>query len=104
MLDDLIAGKISFSEAENKSKQYKSLSMVKDAFMKEVQLKSWDEAAKVIEAIGGQERLSSFNIKQGKPLPKNFEVYITCMYRYLLLIHQYSTLFHAPVWPDVITY
>ena len=44
MLDELIAGKISFSEAEIKSKQYKSLSVVKDAFMKEVHVKSWDEA------------------------------------------------------------
>ena len=73
-MDDLIAGKISFTEAEKKSNQHKSLTMVKDAFMKEVQLKSWDEAAKVIEAIGGQEQLLSFNIKRGKPLPKNFEV------------------------------
>lgn len=74
MLDELIDGKISFNEAEIKSKQCKSLSVVKDAFMKEVQVKSWDEAEEVIKKIGGKEQLASFNVKQGKPLPKNFEV------------------------------
>ena len=63
ILDELVAGKISFSEAENESKQYKSLSAVKDAYMKEVQLKSWDEVEDVIKNIGGKERLASFNVR-----------------------------------------
>ena len=53
-MDELIAGKISFSEAENESKQCKSLNAVKDAYMKEVQLKSWDEVEDVIKNIGDQ--------------------------------------------------
>lgn len=73
-MDELIAGKISFGEAESESKKYKSLNAVKDAFLKEVQLKSWEEAEEVIQKIGSKEVLSSFNVKQGKPLPKNFEV------------------------------
>ena len=44
MLYELIAGKIGFSEAEDESKKCKILSTVKDAFLKEVQLKSWEEA------------------------------------------------------------
>ena len=63
ILDELVAGKISFSEAENESKQRKSLSAVKDAYMKEVQLKSWDEVEDVIKNIGGKERLASFNVR-----------------------------------------
>ena len=63
ILDELVAGKISFSEAENESKQCKSLSAVKDAYMKEVQLKSWDEVEDVIKNIGGKERLASFNVR-----------------------------------------
>ena len=74
MLDELIAGKISFSEAESESKKCKSLNAVKDAFLKEVQLKSWEEAEEVIKQIGSKEVLSSFNVKPGKPLPTNFEV------------------------------
>ena len=41
----------------------KSLSAVKDAYMKEVQLKSWDEVEDVIKNIGGKERLASFNVR-----------------------------------------
>ena len=63
ILDELIAGKVSFSEAENESKLCKSLSAVKDAYMKEVQLKSWDEVEDVIKNIGGKERLASFNVR-----------------------------------------
>lgn len=63
ILDELVAGKISFSEAENENKQCKSLSAVKDAYMKEVQLKSWDEVEDVIKNIGGKERLASFNVR-----------------------------------------
>lgn len=82
LLDELVAGKMSFSEAESESKRCKSLSAVKDAFMKEVQLESWDKAEDVIKKIGGKERLASFNVKQGKPLPKNFEV-ISIVHRYM---------------------
>lgn len=60
IFDELVARKISFSEAENESKQCKSLSAVKDA---EVQLKSWDEVEDVIKNIGGKERLASFNVR-----------------------------------------
>ena len=84
MLDELIAGKISFIEADLSSKQYKSLSVVKDAFMKEVQVKSWDEAEEVIKKIGGKEQLASFNVKPGKPLPKNFEVRV---YVFISIVH-----------------
>lgn len=81
MLDELIACKTSFSEAENESKQCKSLSLVKDAFMKEVQLKYWNEAEEVIKKVGGKEQLSSLSVKQGKPLPKNFEERSIHLYR-----------------------
>ena len=69
-----MAKKISFTEAENESKKYKGLATTKDCFLKEVGLKSWEEAAEVIKKIGGEETLLTFVIKQGKPLPKNFEV------------------------------
>lgn len=47
---------------------------MKECFLKEVGLTSWEEAEQVIEKIGGEEKFLSFEIKQGKPLPKNFEV------------------------------
>ena len=61
-----MAKKISFTEAENESKKYKGLATTKDCFLKEVGLKSWEEAAEVIKKIGGEENLTYFRNKAGQ--------------------------------------
>ena len=73
-MDEIIEKRISFNEAECESKKCKNLATVKESFLKQVGLTSWEEAKEVIDKIGGEEKLLSFEIKQGKPLPKNFEV------------------------------
>ena len=47
---------------------------MKESFLEQVGLTSWEEAKKVINKIGGEVKFLSFEIKQGKPLPKNFEM------------------------------
>lgn len=74
LLDEIIAGKLSFSEAETQSKRYKSISKVKDAFLKEVGLSSTDQAREAVQHAGGMNLLETFQVKHGKPNPKNFEV------------------------------
>ncbi len=74
LLDDIIAGKLSFSEAESQSKRSKCLNEVKDAFLKEVGLSSMDQAKEAVKHAGGMALLETMQLKQGKPYPKNFEV------------------------------
>ncbi len=74
LLDDILSKKLSFPSAEQKSKDLKNWISAKDAFTREVDASSWEEAESLLEECGGKEQLKKFKVAKGKALPKDFEV------------------------------
>lgn len=74
LLDGLLSGTLSFSEAEKASEELKTLNTIKEAFLKEVQLKSWTEAEAVIPKFARIDELKKVKVQKGKALSKSFMV------------------------------
>ena len=85
ILDELLDGSISFSEAEKRSDQCKVLAAAKEAFVKEFELTSWTNAQAKFPKFARDDLLKKFKVVKGKPLPKAFEVCSLCRNR--IIIH-----------------
>ncbi len=64
LLDSLLDGSISMEEAAASAKEKKEMSAVKEAFVAEVGLTSWDEALTTVPKYAAQ--LKSFKGSKGK--------------------------------------
>ncbi len=73
---DLIDRSITINEAEGKSGKLKAISAAKYALLKEVEIETWEEAENVIPEYAKENVLHKFEIRKGKPLPKQFKVSI----------------------------
>ncbi len=81
LLDGLLAGNLSFSEAEKSSEELKALSTTKEVFLKETGLESWTEAQAKIPKYAKNDELKKFRLQKGKALPKAFAV--SCLYKFI---------------------
>ena len=76
LLDKLLAGELSFSEAEKQNEERKALFITKEAFLEEMKMESWADVEKAIPEFAKEEELKHFNLPKGfkKTLPKAFIV------------------------------
>ena len=66
-------GSLSYVEAEGESDQLKAEAKAKELLLKELNLKTWEEAEAAVPEFT-KEGVQKFEIKKGKPLPSNFKV------------------------------
>ena len=74
VLKDLLNGKITFSEATTAVKDIKKLQPVRDAFLVEVSLTTWEEAVVQYPSYATDARLKQFVDEDMKSPPKAFLV------------------------------
>ena len=73
MLDDLLDGSISFTDAEKKSVQLKSQEALTEAFSK-INGFSWEEAVKEVPEYADINMLNKYKVSKGKAPPQEFKV------------------------------
>ena len=65
-------------EANVKIKQMKSWRITKAAFLKHVEVESWEDAVKKFPLFAEQKKLMKFELKKENDVPQTFKVCLTC--------------------------
>jgi hypothetical protein len=79
LLDELMAGTISFGEADERVGRLKALSTAKTALLNGVEIETWEEAERLIPSFAKEDVLMRFQLQRGKPVPRNFKVSISLL-------------------------
>ena len=78
LLDGMLAGEMSYFEAERESAELKAVARVKEAMCSEVKLDTWEEIEATLPEFAKIDVLKTFRVQKGKKPPEDFLVsYIT---------------------------
>ena len=77
-MDSLLEKTLSFQEAEKQSKEKKTVQHAKEAYLKEVNCSSWEEAVEELPEYSRMEVLSKYMVPKSQALSNKFKVSKQC--------------------------
>ena len=74
ILSKMLDHAMTYNEAEAECERLKVLATARAAFMKEVEMETWDEVEAALPGFSKSKDLEKFHFQKGKALPQDFKV------------------------------